>query len=69
VTSLPPGLGDGFWPAAFTLDVYTHLLPDDLPDADVLDDLTAPEGGNKGATRLTETSRDADSPGVAVSGF
>jgi integrase len=57
----------GHHSAAFTLDVYTHLLPDDLPDADVLDDLTAPEGGNKGATSLTETSRDAEPPGVAVS--
>jgi integrase len=29
----------GHHSAAFTLDTYVHLLPDDLPDADVLDQL------------------------------
>lgn len=44
---------------AFTLDTYVHLIPDDLPDADVLDDV-APVGGNRQGTGATETSRDAD---------
>jgi integrase len=40
---------------AFTLGVYVHLLPDDLPDPSFLDAL---EGGNKGATQPAETHRD-----------
>jgi integrase len=44
---------------AFTLAVYVHLLSDDLPDADqVFGD--RPEGGNTGANRPAETSRNAD---------
>ena len=35
-----------------------HLIPDDLPDADVLDDVP-PVGGNRQGTGATETSRDA----------
>jgi hypothetical protein len=30
----------GHHSAAFTLDTYVHLLPDDLPDADVLEGAT-----------------------------
>jgi integrase len=37
---------------AFTLSIYVHLLPDDLPDAAFLDGLT---GGNTPATRPAET--------------
>jgi hypothetical protein len=36
---------------AFTLSVYLHLLPDDLPEAAFPDDLT---GGNNEATLPTE---------------
>ena len=42
---------------AFTLTVYVHLLPEDLPDPAFLDTLTAAEGGNKGATEATEIGR------------
>jgi integrase len=38
---------------AFTLQVYVHVLTDDLPDASFLDDVTA--GGNDVATSPTET--------------
>jgi hypothetical protein len=41
---------------AFTLAVYVHLLSDDLPDADQVFGDPA-EGGNTGASRPTETSR------------
>jgi integrase len=34
---------------AFTLATYVHLLPDDLPNAAFLDELTA---GNQGASRV-----------------
>jgi integrase len=40
---------------AFTLGVYVHLIPDDLPDADVF----AVPVGNGGATRPDETPREA----------
>jgi hypothetical protein len=53
---------------AFTLETYVHLIPDDLPDADVLDDVT-PAGGNRQETGATETSRDAEAaemPDVAL---
>ena len=39
---------------AFTLSVYVHLLPDDLPDPAFLDGIT---GGNNGATQPPESSR------------
>jgi integrase len=48
---------------AFTLAVYVHLLPDDLPDPAFLDVLA---GGNKGATRATETRRNDRSADVAA---
>jgi hypothetical protein len=50
---------------AFTLETYVHLIPDDLPDADVLDDITA-TGGNTKGTRATETSRDGGAEAVPV---
>jgi hypothetical protein len=37
---------------AFTLAVYVHLLPDDLPNPDFLDALTQP-GEAQGASRQT----------------
>ena len=40
----------GHHSAAFTLDTYVHLLPDDLPDADVLDvisETVLPEPANE----------------------
>jgi hypothetical protein len=48
---------------AFTLAVYVHLLPDDLPDPAFLDTLA---GGNKGATRATETRRNDGGAEVAA---
>jgi integrase len=48
---------------AFTLAVYTHLLSGDLPDVDLL------EGGNAGATRPTETSRNGDGSDEAQTGM
>jgi hypothetical protein len=53
---------------AFTLETYVHLIPDDLPDAGLLDDV-APTGGNREGTGATETSRDseaAETPDVAL---
>jgi integrase len=45
----------GHHSAAFTLDTYVHLLPDDMPDADVLDGLTAPAAANgRGPVAKTE---------------
>jgi integrase len=44
---------------AFTLATYAHLLPDDLPEPKFLDKLTAPERGNRVATKATETDRTA----------
>jgi hypothetical protein len=41
---------------AFTLSTYVHLLPDDLPDASFLDDLT----GNKQSSSLA-----VDQQGIA----
>jgi hypothetical protein len=43
--------------------VYVHLLPDDLPDPAFFDELA---GGNKGATRATETRRNERSAEVAA---
>jgi integrase len=44
---------------AFTLAVYVHLMPDDLPGS-VFDDDELPEGGNTEGTRASETSRNVD---------
>jgi integrase len=46
---------------AFTLATYVHLIPDDLPDADVF--LEAPGGGNQGATSPDETRHDDEGGG------
>jgi len=51
---------------AFTLAVYCHLLPEDMPDPDFLDSLTGAEGGNRGATRASETGRDEAAEAVAA---
>ena len=51
---------------AFTLATYVHLLPDDLPQPDFLDALTA-EGGSRVAARQAETGRDAGSAESAFS--
>ena len=42
---------------AFTLATYTHLLPEDMPDPSLLDDLTS-NRGNTEATRPAQTGRD-----------
>jgi hypothetical protein len=52
---------------SFTLAVYTHLLPDDLPEGDFLDGLAA-EWGNSGATDPTETDRNEPEAMAAESG-
>jgi integrase len=44
----------GHHAAAFTLDTYTHLLPDDLPDGDILDRFGGVGGVNKGSTQAPE---------------
>ena len=51
----------GHHKASFTIDTYTHLLPDDLPDPAFFDALTASatQGGNKGATQEAEKGRNA----------
>jgi integrase len=46
----------GHHAASFTLDTYIHLLDDDLPDPAFFDEVF---GGNTGATRATETARNA----------
>jgi integrase len=43
---------------AFTLAVYVHLLPDDLPEPTFLDELTPLERGHDGATRPSEIRPD-----------
>jgi integrase len=53
--------------AAFTLATYVHLLSEDLPDADFLDELCPSEGVNEWSTRPTETSRDFSEAGIASS--
>jgi integrase len=55
----------GHHSASFTLDTYVHLLPDDLPDAAVLEDLAAPVG-NRWATEATETGRNAAAATEAI---
>ena len=58
-------LGHHSWD--FTAGTYVHLNDDDLPDGNVLADLLGGNvGGNNGATRLPETSRDAAAMGEAV---
>jgi hypothetical protein len=42
---------------AFTMDVYVHLLSDDLPEAAFLDDLG---GGTRVVQRAAETERDRE---------
>lgn len=42
---------------AFTLAVYVHLLPDDLPTVDFLDDMTGEQVGNTGAVQHDATAR------------
>ena len=50
----------GHHKASFTLDVYVHLLSDELPEAAFFDALIpAPNGATVGATRSAETGRDA----------
>lgn len=51
---------------AFTLATYVHLIPDDLPDADVFFEL--PGGGNEGATRPDETRYQDEGAGEAETG-
>jgi integrase len=43
---------------AFTLSVYVHLLPDDLPDVAFLDDVTKPGGQTTGQTEPSQTQPD-----------
>ncbi len=45
----------GHHSAAFTSDVYVHLLPDDLPDGNLVGDLGMPGGATTEATSPTET--------------
>jgi hypothetical protein len=49
---------------AFTLSVYIHLLPDDLPEPTALA-FGVPVGGLDGASVPTETSRDRVAAGTA----
>jgi integrase len=44
---------------AFTLAVYVHLMPEDLPES-VFDQEPPAQGGNRAVTEATETSRNGD---------
>jgi integrase len=44
----------------FTARTYIHLDSRDLPGPTLFDSFLAPERGNKGATRPTETDQDQD---------
>ncbi len=51
--------------ASFTKDVYIHPVGAETPAPEFMDGITV--GGNLGATRATETSRDSETPLEAVS--
>ncbi len=53
---------------AFTLAVYVHLLPEDLPEVDFLEQLTATEVGDERAPRGDETGRDEAATSGAENG-
>lgn len=55
----------GHHSASYTLDVYTHLFPDDLGPTVSVADLVA--GGNTGATFTSPTSQDEPKPAPAKS--
>jgi integrase len=47
----------GHHSAAFTMTTYAHLLPDDLPDGDVLDRFVSDPGVTRVSPQATETDR------------
>ncbi len=62
----------GHHKASFTIDTYVHLLDGDISEPSFFDERTIAArwaGGNKGATRPSETGRDAVEPVPAEAAF